>query len=99
MLGPEAGFARFSQGLQQSLHNIRKRLGGERCARLLQALQEALHEQARNGDTALHRVWIEGLLREYYDPMYAYQEQQKASRILFRGTHDEVLGFIRSHMH
>jgi tRNA 2-selenouridine synthase len=98
LLGPVEGFATFAAGLQQSLHNIRKRLGLERCARLLQALQQALDTQARNGDTALHRVWIEGLLREYYDPMYAYQEQQKATLILFRGDHDAVLGFLRERL-
>ena len=33
-----------------------------------------------------HLGWIEGLLSEYYDPMYVYQRQQKASRIVFAGT-------------
>lgn len=97
-LGPEAGFERFAQGLQQSMHNIRKRLGAERCARLMQALQAALDEQTRTGHTDLHRVWISGLLREYYDPMYTYQEQQKAERIVFRGTHDEVLHHLQTHL-
>lgn len=99
LLGEEAGFDRFASGLLQSMQNIRKRLGLERCARLTQALQAALHEQARTGDNTLHRIWIEGLLREYYDPMYAYQEQQKAHRIVFRGTHDEVLHHLHTHLH
>ena len=28
-----------------------------------------------------HRVWIEALLREYYDPMYAFQREKKGSRM------------------
>lgn len=96
--GADDGFARFAQGLLQSLHNIRKRLGLERHARLQVVLQAALDEQSRSGDTGLHRVWIEGLLREYYDPMYAYQQQQKASRIVFRGDHDAVLAHIRQQL-
>ena len=91
--GDELGFERFAQGLLQSMHNIRKRLGLERCAHLTQALQAALQQQRTNGDTAAHRVWIEGLLRDYYDPMYTYQQQQKAQRIVFRGTHAEVLDY------
>lgn len=98
LLGEDAGFERFSQGLQQSMLNIRKRLGALRCARLLQTLQAALHEQAQSGDTALHREWIAGLLREYYDPMYAYQEQQKAHRIVLRGTHDEVRHHLQTQL-
>ena len=97
--GADDGFARFAQGLLQSLHNIRKRLGLERHARLQEVLQAALDEQSRSGDTGLHRVWIEGLLREYYDPMYAYQQQQKASRIVFRGDHDAVLAYVRQQFH
>ena len=95
LLGPEAGFARFAQGLLQSMQNIRKRLGLDRCTRLSQDLQTALDAQARSGDTHLHRVWIAALLQEYYDPMYAYQEQQKADRIVFRGSRDEVMAFLR----
>ena len=96
--GADEGLARFAQGLRQSLHNIRKRLGLERHARLQMALQAALDAQARSGDTGLHRVWIEGLLREYYDPMYAYQQAQKTDRIVFRGDHDAVLAHVRQQL-
>ena len=93
--GPEQGFALFSERLLDSLTNIRKRLGGERFKRLQECMQVALAEQQSNGNTELHRGWIEGLLNEYYDPMYAFQRDSKAQRIEFCGTQDEVVAYLR----
>lgn len=93
--GAEHGFARFAERLLQSLDNVQKRLGGERHARLRAIMQDALTEQQGSGAVELHRGWIEGLLREYYDPMYAYQRESKASRIEFAGEHDAVLAYLR----
>lgn len=93
--GTEHGFARFAERLLQSLDNVQKRLGGERHARLRAIMQDALAAQQGSGAVDLHRGWIEGLLREYYDPMYAYQRESKASRIEFAGEHDAVLAYLR----
>ena len=93
--GPEQGFALFAERLQQSLSNILKRLGGERYQRLAASMNAALAEQQRSGDVQLHREWIEGLLGEYYDPMYAFQQENKAHRIEFRGEHAAVLDYLR----
>ncbi|MDF3936235.1 tRNA 2-selenouridine(34) synthase MnmH [Pseudomonas citronellolis] len=92
---PEAGFEAFAAYLQKSLSGIVKRLGGERYQRLAAIMDEALDEQRRSGAVDLHRGWIEGLLGEYYDPMYAYQLQSKESRVEFRGSHDEVVEYLR----
>jgi tRNA 2-selenouridine synthase len=92
--GPEQGFSLFAARLQQSLSNILKRLGGERYQRLAASMNAALDEQQRSGAVELHREWIEGLLREYYDPMYAFQQENKAQRIEFRGEHAAVLEYL-----
>ena len=91
----EAGFALFAERLLESLNKIHKRLGGERHRRLLLLMEAALAEQARSGDVELHRGWIEGLLGEYYDPMYAYQRESKGARIEFSGDHGAVLDYLR----
>jgi tRNA 2-selenouridine synthase len=54
-----------------------------------------LAEQARSGAVDLHRDWIEGLLREYYDPMYAFQREKKGARIEFVGEQAAVLEYLR----
>jgi len=93
--GPEQGFSLFSERLLESLANIHKRLGGERYQRLQGLMQAALDEQQRSADTTLHQAWIEVLLNEYYDPMYAFQRESKAGRIEFSGTQHEVVAYLR----
>ncbi len=92
--GAEQGFVLFSQRLLQSLDNIRKRLGGERHARLRLLMEQALEEQARSGEVELHRGWIEGLLGEYYDPMYVYQRESKAERVEFAGDAGAIRAYL-----
>lgn len=91
----EQGFTAFAERLQQSLVNISKRLGGECYTRLAAIMDQALVEQASTGAVDLHREWIEALLTQYYDPMYAYQREAKASRIEFAGQQDAVVEFLR----
>lgn len=93
--GVEAGFPAFAARLRQSLTNIVKRLGGERYQRLAAIMDAALAEQEATGRVDLHRGWIEGLLCEYYDPMYAYQRESKAERIEFAGEQAAVLEYLR----
>jgi tRNA 2-selenouridine synthase len=94
--GPQQGFALFALALRQSLDRIVKRLGGERHQRLAALMDAALQTQARSGDTAPHRAWIEGLLNEYYDPMYQYQRTLKSPRIVFSGDQAAVTQYLLS---
>ena len=94
--GEESGSQLFAERMRQSMANIHKRLGGERFQRLYGLLEQALDEQLRSGDVGLHRGWIEGLLNEYYDPMYAYQREAKASRIEFAGDALEVREYLKA---
>ncbi|NQD94703.1 tRNA 2-selenouridine(34) synthase MnmH [Pseudomonas sp. CrR25] len=93
--GEEVGFKAFAERLQQSLANILKRLGGERYQRLAAIMDQALLEQQGQGVVDLHRAWIEALLVEYYDPMYAFQRESKAGRIEFVGEQAAVLAYLR----
>jgi len=93
--GEEQGTAAYAERLRQSLSSIAKRLGGVRTRRLAGIMDAALEEQVRSGAVDLHRAWIEGLLREYYDPMYAFQRQRKEARIEFSGGQREVLEYLR----
>lgn len=89
----ESGFTRFSDDLRESLSKLRRRLGGARYAELSALLEQALQAHL-NGNEELHREWIRPLLRDYYDPMYAYQLEQKTERIVFRGTGAEVREYL-----
>jgi tRNA 2-selenouridine synthase len=91
----DEGFSLFGERLLASLDNIHKRLGGDRHRRLLGIMEAALAEQAASGTVDLHRAWIEGLLREYYDPMYVFQREKKGGRIEFVGEQAAVLDYLR----
>jgi tRNA 2-selenouridine synthase len=95
LLGPQGGFEAFAERLRQSLAGIAKRLGGERYQRLAAIMDDALKAQGASGAVDLHRGWIEGLLKEYYDPIYAYQRDAKAERIEFSGDRAAVIDYLR----
>lgn len=88
--GEDAGFEAFATYLRGALGKIERRLGGARYQTLLAVLNEALEDQARGGDGQGHRVWIETLLTDYYDPMYDYQLEKKQDRVVFSGTWDAL---------
>ena len=93
--GEVLGFQHFAIQLQDSLTRLARRLGGERFQKLLAIMQSALDQQSSHGDLTLHRNWIAPLLREYYDPMYAFQRDSKANRIEFTGNMHAVLTHLR----
>ena len=92
---PQTGFALFAEQLRQSLARITKRLGHQRYQQLAAVMDDALQEQERSGVLESHRDWIGGLLTQYYDPMYTYQREQKADRVVFQGDADAVLNYLR----
>ncbi|AWY40251.1 tRNA 2-selenouridine(34) synthase MnmH [Pseudomonas putida] len=91
----DEGFALFSERMLDSLNKLYKRLGGERHGRMLLLMEEALAEQGRSGAVDLHRGWIEGLLVEYYDPMYVFQREKKGARVEFAGERGAVIEYLR----
>jgi tRNA 2-selenouridine synthase len=96
--GEAEGFALFAEQLQKNLAAIVKRLGGERHRRFKAIMESALEEQLRCGNVDLHCGWIEGLLNEYYDPMYTYQRHQKADRVAFSGNQHEVTDYLKKRL-
>lgn len=94
--GLGTGLELYQAHLTKSLHNLRKRLGLERYAELQRHLENALAEQLENGEFDGHRQWIEPLLTDYYDPMYQYQRQQKQSAVIFEGTAQDVISYLRT---
>ncbi len=94
LYGQGQGDLLFAQRLRDSMGRIHKRLGGALYQELAQVLDVALDEQLSSGRTDGHRAWIERLLRDYYDPMYHYQQERVQERVIFRGTRTEVSAFL-----
>ncbi|MBC8205538.1 MAG: tRNA 2-selenouridine(34) synthase MnmH [Kiritimatiellaeota bacterium] len=90
----EAGLFQWLEDLQGSLQRIRKRLGGERLKRVGESMQSAFDHHQSTGDPSFHKQWVELLLREYYDPMYDYQLEQKQQKIVFAGNAQAVREYL-----
>jgi len=86
----------WSDFMNAAFLRIQKRMGGERYKRVKQAFDTALNEQVQMGSIELHKVWIEILLAEYYDPMYDYQMQKNEHNVCFSGSIKEVVNFLSS---
>ncbi|RMF17407.1 MAG: tRNA 2-selenouridine(34) synthase MnmH [Gammaproteobacteria bacterium] len=84
----------LSERLLDSLDRIRKRLGGERHQRLRAIMQAALAAHREHDDLDGHREWIRGLLRDYYDPMYAWQMENKPREVVFQGSRAAIAEWL-----
>ena len=91
--GP-SGEQEFSNYLRESLLRVQKRLGGLRTKELLASMDSAIAVQHQD-NFASHRHWLAGLTREYYDPMYSYQLDKKKDQVVFRGSREEVINWLR----
>ena len=89
-LGEEQGFTAFAEYLAQSITGIKKRLGNKQHDEFQAIITNALAIQQSQNDTSAHLEWIELLLVKYYDPMYQYQIDKKAERIIFKGDHQAM---------
>ena len=82
---PEKAFAEFSNYLTTSLQRIKKRLGMQQWQTLNQELQSALKQHQITNQAEPHINWLEPLLKNYYDPMYSSQLNNRSEHIVFRG--------------
>ena len=60
-------------------------------------MQQAGADHRRSDSLEGHRIWIETLLSDYYDPMYSYQMEKKADRIRIRAPRDELVAWYAEH--
>jgi tRNA 2-selenouridine synthase len=72
---------------------VRKRLGLENYKLIASLMKDALRRQYEDGDTSGHDSWIVAMLKDYYDPMYAYQLEAQSNKIVFQGDYEEVLNW------
>jgi len=94
--GDEAGFTKWAEQLQESIDKIQRRLGGVRHKELKALLSHAIQQHQSNNSLQLHKDWIRVLLVDYYDPMYDYQFSKKENRVIFKGSQDDILSFLKT---
>lgn len=86
----------WSDSIKNSMERIQKRLGGMKYNILIKLFDEALKEQIEKGSIYKHKQWLSYLLKEYYDPMYKYQLEENKEKILFRGSCDDIISYLKT---
>ena len=87
------GAARHRARLVEDLGRTRKRLGGARHVEVAALMEAAFDEQERSGSPDAHRAWIRRLLKDYYDPMYAFQLSRREGRRLCVGRREDIAAY------
>ena len=90
-LTEEQAILQLGERHKQSLNRIRKRFGGVRHEKATKLLDAAVALHLENNDLSAYEPFIALLLKEYYDPMYDYQQRKRGARILFQGNATEIL--------
>ena len=94
--GDEQGWQEYCEYLHHGLSAIKRRLGLQRYNELAARLDAALTTQLTTGSTDGHLAWLVPLLEEYYDPMYRYQLEKKAEKVVFHGEWAEVAEWVKT---
>lgn len=89
-------FEALRDHLLDALQNIARRLGDDRYPALRKQLIEAWKRHRESGEETAHDGWIRRLLVEYYDPRYAYGLGKSREQIVFQGSWNEVLAYLRA---
>ncbi|MEZ0391312.1 MAG: tRNA 2-selenouridine(34) synthase MnmH [Pseudobdellovibrionaceae bacterium] len=91
----EKGLVVFER-FQKSLQSIARKLGGLQFAILEKDLQNAKEAFLSQNDLEPNRLWIEKLLKDYYDPMYFGSIKKRDPKVLFKGSRREVIEFLNA---
>ena len=95
--GEQEGAIKLSEHLLNSLSKIQKRLGGVRYQEAKDQMESAIELRLTTGSQDGFIPVVNTLLVDYYDPMYDYQFEKKTDRVCFKGSVDEVLGFLKAY--
>jgi tRNA 2-selenouridine synthase len=87
-------FEVYSQ-YRKALLAIQKKLGGLRTQEILGDLNLAEQIFLSQTDLLPNKVWIEKLLRYYYDPLYLGSLERRQVKVFFRGSFQACLNEIR----
>lgn len=91
---PDDPWQALETHVSENLQRIRKRLGGERCDKLVAVVPGAVSALRDSDDWGGFDHIISVLLDEYYDKMYAHKMQDREKRAIFTGDRQAVLQWL-----
>ena len=91
---PDTAYDLLDAFIRDAVFRIKKRLGGDRFARLNENLDVAMATLKSQNQWSGFDDVIDILLSEYYDPMYQYQYDQKTDKTIFKGSHADIIEWL-----
>lgn len=77
--------------------SLQKKLGGQKTSEILNDLEKSEQDYKLAADLDSNRVWIEKLLKFYYDPLYLGSLERRKPSVLFRGPLNEARAWAATH--
>lgn len=94
--GMEQGLELWLEYILSSMEKAKRKLGGQRYSDFVSLAQNAFDHQHGLEQNEGHLLWIQAFLKDYYDPMYAYQLEQNQQKIIFQGSKADVIEYLNS---
>lgn len=86
---------RLFEKYQHALQMISKKLGGQRFQEVSKDLENARLNFLRMNEIQSNKIWIEKLVKYYYDPLYLGSLQRRQVNPSFKGSRDEVVDYLQ----
>lgn len=78
----------------QGLEDIKKRLGLEKYGEIYKNIQFSCSQSLTHGTHDSNRVWIQQLLKFYYDPLYLGSLSRRAPELLIKASAEDIKSFV-----
>ncbi|MDV6345609.1 tRNA 2-selenouridine(34) synthase MnmH [Nitrosomonas sp. Is37] len=82
---------------KNSLYMISKKLGGKRFQEVLDDLENAQLDFLNMNEIRSNKVWIEKLVKYYYDPLYLSSLERRQVIPCFKGSKKDVIDYLQYH--
>ena len=79
---------------KQSLTEIKKRLGLEKYFEIMKDIESSEADSLVHNRHDSNRVWIQKLLKNYYDPMYLSSLERRKASVLIKASTAEIKSFL-----
>ncbi|QOJ08717.1 MULTISPECIES: tRNA 2-selenouridine(34) synthase MnmH [Nitrosomonas] len=79
-----------------ALQAISKKLGGDRFQEVSEDLENARSDFENKNEIQSNKIWIEKLVRYYYDPLYLGSLQRRRVNPCFKGSGQAVMDYLQA---
>lgn len=89
-----AAFQQFEK-YKYSLQMISKKLGGKRFQEIMNDLENAQLDFLNRNEIRSNKIWIEKLIKYYYDPLYLNSLNRRQVIPCFKGSKKDVIDYLQ----